>query len=72
MTTEENINNLSENEAKDMLANIIKTTYFLVEWPTSQDYMEEEWFDNEAILALGSEEITGSSAYFIPTHYIIK
>ena len=45
--------------------------YILVQWPESQEYMEEEWFEEEAILALGSEEKTGSSAYFIPIKRII-
>ena len=40
--------------------------YILVQWPDSQEFMEEEWFEEEAILALGSEDKTGSSAYFIP------
>ena len=45
--------------------------YVLVQWPESQEYMEEEWFEEGAILALGSEEKTGSSAYFIPIKRII-
>ena len=45
----------------------MKDNYTLVEWPESQLYMEEKWFQEEAILALGNEEKTGSSAYFIPT-----
>lgn len=44
----------------------MEDTYILVRWPESQELMEEEWFRNEAILAIGSEDITGSSAYFIP------
>jgi hypothetical protein len=42
-------------------------SYILVPWPESQDFMEEEWFRDEAFLASGHEEDTGSSAYFIPT-----
>ena len=72
MTLEEKINCLSIDQAKQMLYDIIKESYTLIGWPKCQTYMEEPWFDNEAILALGSEEITGSSAYFIPTRYIIK
>jgi hypothetical protein len=49
-----------------------KNTYILVQWPESQDYMEEEWFNEEAILALGSEETTGSSTYFIPEERLIN
>lgn len=45
--------------------------YILVEWPESQKFMEEEWFQEEAILALGSEDKTGSSAYFIPIKRVV-
>ena len=45
---------------------MIDSSYVLVQWPESQDYMMEPWFQEEAILALGSEDKTGSSAYFIP------
>lgn len=39
-------------------------TYILVQWPDVQDFMEEHWFDEEAILDV--EAKFGSSAYFIP------
>lgn len=71
MTLEETIKNLSEGEAKDMLLTIIVGTHSLVQWPHSQEYMEEEWFDKEAVAALGSEDMTGPSAYFIPTLRLI-
>lgn len=45
--------------------------YVLVQWPESQEFMEEEWFEEEAILALGSEDKTGSSAYFIPIKRVV-
>ena len=57
-------------QVKDFL-NTVTDGYVLVQWPESQEYMEEEWFDDEAILALGSEDITGSSAYFIPIKHVI-
>ena len=41
-------------------------TYVLVPCPEVQQYMEEQWFYDEAILAVGAEEKTGTSAYFIP------
>lgn len=50
----------------------MKSSYVLVNWPDSQEYMEESWFGDEAILALGSEEKTGSSAYFIPLQRYIE
>ena len=55
----------------NILLDCMRTGYVLVEWPESQDYMEEEWFEEEAILALGSEDKTGSSAYFIPIKRVI-
>lgn len=58
--------------AKNFINRVIEQPYYvLVEWPESQQFMEEEWFEEEAILALGSEEITGSSAYFIPVKYML-
>lgn len=42
--------------------------YYLVQWPESQEIMEESWFNEEAIFAFGSEEKIGSCAYFIPCH----
>jgi len=42
--------------------------YVLVEWPESQNYMEEDWFEDEASLA--DCERFGPSAYFIPKNRI--
>jgi hypothetical protein len=42
--------------------------YVLVRWPFSQEFMEEEWFDDECILMNDEnhyEEI-GPQAFFIP------
>ena len=58
-------------QAINSLINCAEEGYVLVEWPESQEFMEEEWFNEEAILALGSEDKTGSSAYFIPIKRII-
>lgn len=41
--------------------------YILVEWPESQEFMEEDWFGDEAIL-----HYELSSAYFIPEHRVIN
>lgn len=68
----ENINNLSESEAKTLLEEIIENSYALIQWPESQMLMEEEWFEYDAILALGSEDKTGSAAYFVPLHRVMK
>ena len=40
--------------------------YILVPWPDCQEYMEYQWFYDEAILAIGAEDRVGLSAYFIP------
>ena len=40
--------------------------YILVPWPDCQEYMEYQWFYDEAILAVGAEEKVGTNAYFIP------
>lgn len=63
--------NLEINKQVGNFLDTAMSGYVLVEWPESQDFMEEEWFNEEAILALGAEDITGSSAYFIPIKRII-
>lgn len=42
-------------------------TYLLVEWPESQEFMEEPWFFDEAVLHPDL-----SSAYFIPENRILN
>lgn len=62
------------DEPRQAVSNLLDAAedgYILVEWPESQDYMEEEWFQEEAILALGNEDKTGSSAYFVPIKRIL-
>jgi hypothetical protein len=66
---EETINNFTEEEAKNQLISLLNDGYILVQWPYSQEFMDEEWFDEEAILA-DSEQV-GSSAYFIPIYKTI-
>jgi len=39
--------------------------YILIEWPNSQNYMEQDWFNEEAHLCIDI-----SSAYFIPKNRI--
>ena len=46
-------------------------TYVLVPWPECQEFMEEQWFYDEAVLAVGAEEKVGTSAYFIPERRIV-
>ena len=62
--------NNTPKEVNTLLTNV-PDAYVLVQWPNSQDYMEEEWFDEESIFALGSEDKTGGSAYFIPLKRVI-
>ncbi len=61
---------INEEEA-NMFLRVAEEGYVLVQWPESQEFMEEEWFKEEAILALGSEDKTGSTAYFIPIKRIV-
>tara|TARA_Y100001938_G_C7851951_1_gene311250 strand:- start:62 stop:433 length:372 start_codon:yes stop_codon:yes gene_type:complete len=46
--------------------------YILILWPEVQEYMEEEWFNKEAILyqAIRDEQEHLDSAYFIPEKYM--
>ena len=68
-----NSDNVKEaNDVKDVkhLLELASEGYSLVQFPESQKYMEEEWFKEEAILALGDEGKFGKTAYFIPIKYI--
>jgi hypothetical protein len=51
-------------KAVNKLLNLVKDAYVLVQWPESQELMEEDWFKEEAILDVDAK--FGSSAYFIP------
>lgn len=53
-----------------MLLNNLKTAYVIVTWPDSQELMEENWFEEEAILDVEGE--FGSSAYFIPLNRALE
>ena len=53
------------------LLNCCEDCYCLIQWPDTLEYMEEDWFEEEAILALGSEEKTGAAAYFIPIKRLV-
>lgn len=45
-------------------------TYVLIQWPESQELMDEEWFDDETSLADFFK--FGSAAYFVPTQRWIE
>lgn len=50
----------------------MENEYILIEWPDIQSLMEEPWFEEEAMLIVGYEDKTGSSAYFVPKKRIIE
>ena len=50
--------------AVNNLINAAEEGYVLIQWPYSQDFMEEEWFDDEAFLS-------DNSSYFIPIKRIL-
>ena len=45
------------------LLDLIDEAYVHVEWPETQDYMEQDWFEEEAVLDVDSPI---GSCYFIP------
>ena len=49
---------------------VIKDSYCIIPFPDVQEYMEEDWFNEEAMLEV--EGKFGPSAYFIPIKYLIK
>lgn len=59
--TEENPEIKIDSSIVDNFISAAEYGYVLVEWPESQDLMDEDWFDEEAVLSS-----TGSSAYFVP------
>jgi len=61
--------NNESRQAVDNLLSAIEDSYILVKWPESQEYMEKDWFDKEAILE--TESKFGSSAYFIPLKRVL-
>ena len=67
----ENIENATIRQEIDEVISTISNSYVFVEWPNSQQYMDEPWFDKEAILAQDMGDI-GSGAYFIPLKRLIK
>lgn len=65
----------SHNPMKESIRTFLNTaanSYVLVEWPELQEFMEEEWFQAEAVCAVGSEDRFGSATYFIPLKRVIN
>lgn len=58
--------NNQDREGQEEIERLKKSTYSLVQWPDSQEFMEEEWFYEEAILN------PKNSGYFIPTHRLYE
>lgn len=48
----------------DKFMTLAEQSYVLIQWPNSQELMDEDWFKEEAILDV--EGKFGSSAYFVP------
>lgn len=65
----------NNNESRQLVHTFLNTaanSYVLVEWPESQEFMDEDWFEEEAVCAVGSEDRFGSAAYFIPLKRVIN
>jgi hypothetical protein len=52
------------------LLSLVREAYVVVAWPDSQEFMDEDWFDEEAILDVDGK--FGSSAYLIPIKYVMN
>lgn len=68
-TMEMYIKNSKDSEYRNQCIktiNTIKNSYVLVQFPESQNYMDEDWFEDEAIL-----NVESSGDYFIPISRII-
>ena len=52
------------------LLNTLEISYVAVDWPDFQDYMNEEWFQHEAILDI--EAKLGHYTYLIPINRLLK
>jgi hypothetical protein len=67
---------VSDDESEEALKSVGKfmdlavDSFVLVQWPESQEYMEEDWFRNEAVL--DSDMQFGSSAYLIPLFRVLE
>jgi hypothetical protein len=62
LTSKENVRKVFEEILEIGKQNL----YTLMQWPDSQEFMDQPWFEDEAVCAVGSEDRFGSAAYFIP------
>ncbi len=60
----------SEVELTNKFMELAMDSYILVVWPESQDYMEKDWFEEEAILDNSENAIP--SSYLIPISRLIN
>lgn len=58
-----------ESEELGKFMDLAEQAYVLVKWPDSQELMDKDWFDDEAILDVNGT--FGSSAYFIPLNRLL-
>ncbi len=49
----------------NMFMELLEESYVLVAWPQSQEYMEFEWFEEEA-------KLDASSSYLIPINRVLE
>lgn len=66
---EDTNNTVIRQKVVDICNLIEKGAMVLVPWPQSQEFMDEEWFLEEADLA--DPERFGSSAYYVPLNRIL-
>lgn len=66
---EEDIEDGELKELTKKFLNLSCNSYVVVAWPESQELMDKEWFDEEAVLDVDGK--FGSSAYFIPLHRVL-
>lgn len=57
-------------ELLEKFMDLVNDSYVLVQWPDSQELMEKDWFEEEAILE--TEGKFGSSTYFIPLKRMLE
>ena len=61
-----NTKNHKINVRATKLLDLVDQAYVLIEWPDSQGYMEQDWFEQEAVLDVDSPTWLPGSSYFIP------
>lgn len=66
-------NDIVNEYKKDYIKSLFLSTYKLVEFPESQQYMDESWFRQECFLHNAfDDQVYLDSAYFIPLKRILE